>query len=171
MNAEEEAMGEEHGGEWREEDGIGEEGGPARIDEDRPEEEEVGVKAEEEGRVCMEEPLPIEVSSADTGVGEDAGAILNGEEQGGAWTEEEEGRALTGEGERCLRLGLKAEGALLRSVSGPWLAIAALSTRLEVSKEGLEDGRLPEGRQGLARPVGDFEPFWFGSLEVTESTD
>lgn len=89
VNAEEEAMGEEHGGEWREEDGVGEEGGPARIDEDRPEEEEVGVKAEkgegeEGGGVCMEEPLPIEVFSADTGVGEDVGAILNGEGQGGA---------------------------------------------------------------------------------------
>lgn len=82
-------MGEEHGGERRE-DGVGEEGGPALMDEDLPEEEEEGV-GEEAGGACIEEPHPREgveekqgrapetvfreVSSAD-----DAGTILNGEE-------------------------------------------------------------------------------------------
>lgn len=74
------------------------------MDEDLPEEEEEGVKAEEDvgeeaGGACIEEPFPEEgvgdkqgraletgfreVSSAETGVGEDPGTILNGEEQGG----------------------------------------------------------------------------------------
>lgn len=126
VNAEEEAMGEVQGGDRREdEDGVGEEGGPARMDEDLPEEEDEGVKGEEgvegeAGRARSKEPLPEEgvgekqgrvpetvfrdASSADTGVGEDAEITLKGEEQGGV-----EGRAPTGEGERCLRLGLKAE--------------------------------------------------------------
>lgn len=154
VNAEEEATGEEHGGERREED-LPEE-----------EEEEAGEGEEEEaGGACIEVPLPEEgigekrgraletvfreVSSADTVVAEDAGAPLNGEEQGGGRTEEEEeGRALTGEGERCLRLGLKAEEAVVRSVSRPGVTKAGLglSIRLDVSDEGREDGRLPEGR-------------------------
>lgn len=85
-------MGEEHGGERREEDWVREEGGPALMDEDLPEEEEEGVKAEkgvgeEEAGACIKEPLPVEekqgraletvfreVSSAD-----DAGTMLNGE--------------------------------------------------------------------------------------------
>lgn len=91
-------------------------------------------------------------------MGEDAGTTLNSEEQGGARTEEEEdeGRALTGEGERCLKLGLKAEeGAVVRSESCPGGAVGGgLSTRF--SKEGLEGGRLV---------VGDRESWWFGSLE------
>lgn len=184
VNAEEEAMGEEHVGERREGDGVGEEGGAALMDEDLP-----GVKAEEgvgeePGGACMEEHLPDggpgikqgrvletvfrELSSADMGVGEDTEAILNGEEQGGAWTKEEGGRALTGEEERCLRLGLKAEGTLLGSVSWPGVVIAGPSTRLEISKEGLEDGRLPDGRLGLARPMRVREPCWSGSLEAKE---
>lgn len=189
VNAEEEVMGEEHGGERREEPGVGEEGGPALMNEDLPEEEEEdkGVTAEDcvvedSGGTCIEEPLPEEgagetpgrapetvfreVSSADTGMGENAGTILNGEEQGVARTEEEEeGRALTGEGERCLRLGLKAEGAVVMSMSWPGLVMAGfnLSTRLDASIEGLEDGQRSEGRL-----VGDCEPCWSGSLELTE---
>lgn len=108
VNAEEEVMGEEHGGDRREEDGVGEEGGPALMDEDLPEEEDEGVKAEEgvgeeAGRACIEEPLSEErveeklgkapetvfreVSSTDSGVGEDSGTVLNGEEQGGVRAE------------------------------------------------------------------------------------
>ncbi len=64
VNAEE-VMGEEHGGDRREEDGVGEEGGPALMDEDLPEEEDEGVKAEEGvgkevGGAWIEEPLPEE---------------------------------------------------------------------------------------------------------------
>lgn len=180
VNAEEEATGEEHGGERREEDSVGEEGGPALMDEDLPEEEEAGEGEEEEaGGACIEVPLPEEgigekrgraletvfreVSSADTVVAEDAGAPLNGEEQGGARTEEEEeeeGIALTGEGERCLRLGLKAEEDVVRSVSRPGVTKAGLglSIRLDVSDEGREDGRLPEGRHR--------EPCWSDSLKL-----
>lgn len=166
VNAEEEATGEEHGGERREED-LPEE-----------EEEEAGEGEEEEaGGACIEVPLPEEgigekrgraletvfreVSSADTVVAEDAGAPLNGEEQGGGRTEEEEeGRALTGEGERCLRLGLKAEEDVVRSVSRPGVTKAGLglSIRLDVSDEGREDGRLPEGRHR--------EPCWSDSLKL-----
>lgn len=142
LNVEEEAMGEEHVG-------------VALLDEGLP-------AGEEQGGACMEDCLPDggpgvpetafrDLSSADAGVGEDAGPILNGEEQGGA---------LTGEGERCLR------GTLLGSVSwsGP-------SVRLEDSKEGLEDGQLPEGKPGLTRPVQVCEPCWSGSLEPIERTD
>lgn len=71
-----------------------------------------------------------------------------------------------GEGDRCLRLGLKAEGVLLRSVPWPEFATACLSNRLEVSKEDLEDGRLE-----LERAFPDCEPCWSGSLEMTESRD
>lgn len=179
VNAEEEVMGEEHGGERRE---GREEGGPALMEEDLSKEEDERVKAEEgvgeeAGGACIEEPLPAEgvveklgkaletvfreLSSADTGVGEDPGTILNGEEQGGERTEEE-GRALTGEGERCLRLGLMAE----RSVSWPAVAMSALglSARLKVSKEGLEDGWLPEGRMEMGGLVGDCKLSWSGSL-------
>lgn len=88
---------------------MGEEERPVLIHEDWLAEVEEGVKAdedvgEEKGRVCTETPLPSEealekqkrdletefkeVCSADTGVGEDAGTILNGEEQGDSWTEE-----------------------------------------------------------------------------------
>ncbi len=108
-------------------------------------------------------------------MGEDSGTILNGEEQGDARTEdkegEEEGRALTGEREWCLRLGLKAEGAIVRPVSWPVLAMTALglSTRLNVSKEGLEDGlKLPEERMAIGRLVGDCERSCSGCLELTE---
>lgn len=100
VNAEVEATGEEHGGERREEDSVGEGGGPALLHEDLPKEGEEGVKAEEgvgEGvwGACIREPLPEEgvgekqgrtletvfreVSSPDTGVGEEAGTVLNGE--------------------------------------------------------------------------------------------
>lgn len=183
VNAEEEVIGEEHGGERREEDGVDE-----GLPEEEEEEEDKGV-GEDSGGARSEEPLPEdgvgekqgralgtvfrEVSSTDTGVGENAGTILNGEEQGGTWTEgeeEEEGRALTGEGERCLRLGLKAEGAVVRPMSWPGVAMAGLglSTRLDVSMEGLEGGRLPEGRLEMGRLLRDREPCWSGSLEVTE---
>lgn len=84
------------------------------MDEGLPEEE--GVKGEEgvegeAGGTRGKELLPEEGvgekqgraletgSSADPGVGEDAEITLNGEEQGG----------VEGEGEPCLRLGLKAE--------------------------------------------------------------
>lgn len=188
LNAEE--VGEEHGGERREEDSVGEEEGPALMDEDLPEEEEEEEESnageavgEEAAGALMEEPLPEEGGgekqgralgtvfgemkpSADEGVGEDAGTTLNGEEQGDARTEEEEegGRvgevekALMGEGELCLRLGLKAEGAVVGSVS--WLG---LSTRPGVSKEGREEERLPGGRL-----VTDPETCWSASLELTE---
>lgn len=63
-NAEEEAVGEEHGGERREEDGVGEKQGGALEAELR------------------------EASSAGRGVGEDEGTTLNGEEGGGALTGE-----------------------------------------------------------------------------------
>lgn len=63
-NAEEEAVGEEHGGERREEDGVGEKQGGALEAELR------------------------EASSAGTGVGEDEGTTLNSEEGGGALTGE-----------------------------------------------------------------------------------
>lgn len=144
LNVEEGAVGEEHGG-------------GALLDEGLP-------AGEEQGGACMEDCLPDggpgvpgtafrDPSSADAGVGEDGGAILNGEEQGGAWT---------GEGER----GLKAEQTLLGSASrsGPSLG-------LEDSKEGLEDGQLPEGKPGLTRLVQVCEPCWSGSLEPIERTD
>lgn len=188
LNAEEEAVGEEHGGERRVGDSVGEEEGPALMDGDFPEEEEEsnageGV-GEEAGGALMEEPLPEEGGggekqgrvlgtvfgevkpSADKRVGEDAGTTLNGEEQGDTGTEEEEegGRvgeiekALMGEGELCLRLGLKAEGAVVGSVS-----MLGLSIRLGVSKEGREEGRLSVGTL-----VGDAKPCWSGSLDLTE---
>lgn len=134
VNVEEEAMGEEHGGERREDDGGGEEGAPARMDEE--EEEDEGVKAEkgvgeEAGGARIEGLLPeegvgekqgraLETVSRDvsSGVGGDVGTTRNGEEQGGART-----GALTGEGERCLELGLKAEGAMVRSESWPGVAM------------------------------------------------
>lgn len=122
MNAEEEAMGEER----REEDGVGEEEGGALMVETLPE-ERVGDKQERAVETVFGEVKP----STDTGVGEDAGTTLNGEEQGGTRTEEEEGgrgeevgRALTGDGEWCVRLGLKAEG--MSSVSWLWVAVAGL---------------------------------------------
>lgn len=122
MNVEEEEMGEEHGGERREEGSVEEGGGPALMDKECPE-EEAGVKAEvvageKAGGDFTEETVLRELSSANKGGGEDTGVILNGEEQEGAWAMEgETGNA--GEVERCLRLGLKAERALLTSVSGP----------------------------------------------------
>lgn len=65
VKAEEEAIGEEQRGEWREDGGVGEEGGPALIDDDRSEDEETSMKAEEgvgeeAGGACMEEALPAE---------------------------------------------------------------------------------------------------------------
>lgn len=63
-----------------------------------------------------------------------------------------------GEGERCLRLGLKAERVLLRSLPWPEFAPACLSNRLEVSKEDLGGGKLERERP-------DCEPSWSGSLE------
>lgn len=146
------------------EEGVAEQAVGACIKESFPEE---GV-GEKQGRALQ--TVFREVSSVDTGVGEDAGTILNGVVQGDAWTEEEdeEGRALTGEGERFRRLGLKAEGDVVRSVSRPGTVMAriGLSTRLDVSKEGLEDGRLPEGNLEIGRLVG--ERCWSGSLELTE---
>lgn len=167
VNVEEEAMGEEHVGVQGEEDGVGEVGGTAVLDEDLP-------AGEEQGGACLPDGGPgnkqgRDLSSADTGVGEDAGAILHGEEQGGAWAEEEGGSALTGEGERCLRRGLKAEGTLLASVSWSGVVIAGPSARLEDSKEGLEDGQLPEGKPGLTGLV--CESCWSGSLEPIERRD
>lgn len=53
----------------------------------------------------------------------------------------EDVRALKGEGERCLRLGLKAEGVLLSSLSRPWLALAGVSSMLAASKRHSEEGR------------------------------
>lgn len=192
LNADEDAVGEEHGGERREEGSVGEEEGPAFMDEDLPEEEEEeesnageGV-GEEAGGALMEEPLPEEGGgekqgralgtvfgevkpSADKGVGEGAATTLNGEGQGDARTEEEEegGRegevekALMGEGELCLRLGLKAEGAVVGSAS--WLD---LSTKPGVSKDGRKEERLPEGGLAMGALVGDPEPCWSASLEL-----
>lgn len=119
---EEEEIGEEHGGERREKPSVGEGGGPALTDGECPE-EEAGVKAdvvvgEKEGGGFTEETVFRELSSANKGTGEDTEVILNCEEQEGAWTEEE-GKGEAGEAECCLGLGLKAERALLRSVSGP----------------------------------------------------
>ena len=68
-NAEEEAVGEEHGGERREEHGVGEKQGGA-------------LEAE------LREAELREASSAGRGVGEDEGTTLNGEEGGGALTGE-----------------------------------------------------------------------------------
>lgn len=184
VNAEEEAIAEEHGGERREDGGVGEEGGPALIDEDLPEE---GVNADEgvgerAGGDCTDEPLLEEgvgekqgrvlefrfreVSSPDPRVGGVAGIILNGEEQGGAWTEEEEGegRTLTGEGEQCLRLSLKADGAVVRSLYWSGVVMAGLG----VSKDGPEDGRLPDGRLAVDRVAGGPEPCWSENLEATD---
>lgn len=102
-----------------------------------------------------------EVCSADTGVGEDAGTILNGEEQGDSWTEEE-GRVLLGEGEQCLRLGLTAKG----SNSATWPREADVSNMLEVFNEDLAYGWL-----GLDRLAWECEQCWSVSLEKTKSTD
>lgn len=44
-----------------------------------------------------------------------------------------------GDGERCLRLGLKAKGALLSSLSWPWLAVVGLSSMLEGYKGHSDD--------------------------------
>lgn len=131
------------------------------------------VNAEDEVRegegasVLIDEDLP--------GTGEDAGAALapaewaggdvgttvNGDEHGDARTEEggggrreeEAGEALIGEGGRCLRLGLKAEGPEMGSVSA----------------EGLEGGRCCAGRLkvgvGLLRDPGSC---WSVSLGWTE---
>lgn len=75
-----------------------------------------------------------------------------------------------GEGERCLRLGLKAEGAVVRSVFWPGMAIAGLglSTRLDVSEEGLEGWQPPEGRLEMKTSAAAREPCWSASLELTE---
>lgn len=57
------------------------------------------------------------------------------------------------------------------SVSWPGVAMAVLglSTRLNVSKEGLEDGlKLPEGRLEMGRLMGDCGSSCSGSLELTE---
>lgn len=84
-------------------------------------EQRVGDKQERAPETVFGEVNP----SADKGVGDNAGTTLNGEEQGGARPEEEEGGrraevggALTGEGERFLKLGLRADGAT--ESSGAW---------------------------------------------------
>lgn len=115
-------MGEEQGGERRGKPSVGEGGGRVLMDEECPE-EKAGVKADvvvgdKAGGGFTEETVLRELSSANKGAEEDAGVILNGEEQEGEWTEEE-GTGEAGEAECCLRLGLKAERDLLRSVSEP----------------------------------------------------
>lgn len=146
---EEEAIAVEHGGERKEEEGVGEEGGAARRDEDLPKEggvkAEEGVGGEEEGGDRIEKQGgALEKEEVSSGVGEDADETsLKGEEQGGDLTEEGGGDP-TGEGERFLRLGLKAEGGAGRSFSWPEGSKTGegLSIGLHVSKEALEDGRL-----------------------------
>lgn len=165
------------------------------MDEDLPkEEEEEGVKKEEgvgerawgaltegigekRGRVLDGEVNP----SSDMGVGEEAETTLNGEEQGGARPEEgtegkgeeEEGKARTGEGERCLMLGLKAEGGRMKSLfwSEGGTARLCFFPWMDISWEGLEEGWLAERRLGsgsVVRPPGSC---WFGSLEMTETQE
>lgn len=77
---------------------------------------------------------------------------MNGEEQGEAGMLEEV-RALKGDGERCLRPGLKAGEVLLISLSWLWLAFAGVSARLEVSKRHAEEGQLPVLKEGLVCPL------------------
>lgn len=178
VNAEEAVTGEER----REEDGVGEDGGPA-LTEDLPDEEEGAVKegkgvGEEADRAFLEDALleqregdkqeraPETVfgevnPSARKGVGEDAGTALNGEEQRGARPEEDKGGrtvevggALTGEGERFLKLGLKADR--VGESSGSWqeviMAELDCTTRLEA------ENKL------LCNP----DPCWSCSLKLTE---
>jgi len=125
---------EEHGGDR----------GAARTDEDLPEEEPLPGEGmgEKQGGA-------LEASSEEAGLGEDAETTLNGEEEEEEEEEEDGGSALTGEGERCLRLGLKAGG----SASGP--GGAGLSSRS--SQEDLD-----------RRPMGGPESRRSESLEPTE---
>lgn len=80
-------------------------------------------------------------------MGGDAGTALKGEEVAPKEEEEEEE-----EGDWCLRF-----------VSRPWLEKAkyCFSSGLDVSREGLEDGRPPEGKQ-----LGFLELCWSGSLKL-----
>lgn len=63
-------------------------------------EEGGGGKQDRDLRVGFKEPVGV------TGVGEDDGMILNGDEQGDDWAEEVGG----GVGRQCVGLGLKAKG-------------------------------------------------------------
>lgn len=92
----------------------------------------------------------------DVGVGEGPWITLKGEEQGGALTvvgNVEDGGGLKGEGERCLRLGLKAEGTSA-SLSG-----------LEMLGLGLSTGT---GALETSSVTGCPDPGSSGSLQMTE---
>lgn len=155
----EDDMEEEPEGERRKEDETGEEGGAALMEEvgdkagggavDTPEQgvgEVVGVGCTRD-MLLKDKTMLCDISFAEAGGGEGAVA-LNGEERGEAGLLEEVS-ALKGDGERCLRLVLKAGEVLLRSLSWPWLAFAGVPSRLKVSRRHAEEGRLPVVKEGL----------------------
>lgn len=82
---------------------------------------------------------------------------MKGEGQGDVGTLEEV-RALKGDGERCLRLGLKAAGVLLSSWLRPRLALAGVFSMLE--------GSTAHSGERWGRPLWNCEPWRSCCLDV-----